>query len=130
MYLTEFRLLIASRRDGAQKKGELKMQDSPTMLLKTNEDGTDILTNATMLMKTNGLHSLTHDVDEKKGTWLKPQVEKRRWRRAPKRALVLPPRPLQPSGGGLARRNSSIIWTIMLYQSRNSTCLGAKCCAF
>ena len=51
MYLTEFRLLIASRRDGAQKKGELKMQASPTMLLKTNEDRTDILTNATISMK-------------------------------------------------------------------------------
>jgi hypothetical protein len=34
------------------------------------------LTNATILMKTNDLHSLTHDVYEKKGTWLKPQVEK------------------------------------------------------
>jgi hypothetical protein len=66
MYLTEFRLLIASRRDGAQKKGELKMQEDPTMLLKTNENMTDILTNATMLMKTSDLNSLTHDVDEKK----------------------------------------------------------------
>ena len=47
------------------------------MLLKTNEDMTDILTNATMLMKKNDLHSLTHDVYEKKGTWLKPQVENR-----------------------------------------------------
>jgi hypothetical protein len=47
------------------------------MLLKTNEDRTDILTNATMLMKTTDLHSLTHDVYEKKGTWLKPQVENR-----------------------------------------------------
>jgi hypothetical protein len=30
-----------------------------------------------MLMKTNDLNSLTHDVYEKKGTWLKPQVENR-----------------------------------------------------
>ena len=42
------------------------MQDSPTMLLKTKEDESDILTNATMLMKTNHLNLSTHDVHERK----------------------------------------------------------------
>jgi len=41
---------------GAGKKGELKMQGSPTMLLKTKEEKSDILTNATMLMKINHLN--------------------------------------------------------------------------
>ena len=38
------------------------------MLLKTKEYESYILTNATMLMKTNHLNSKTHDVHEKKGT--------------------------------------------------------------
>jgi len=56
MYVTEFKLLRESRRDSTWKKGELKMKDSPTMLLKTKEGKSDILTNATMFMKTNGLN--------------------------------------------------------------------------
>ena len=67
MHLAEFRLLSASRRDWAQKKGELKKPDGPTMLMKTKEEGSDILTDATMLRKANGLRFQCHDVYEKKG---------------------------------------------------------------
>ena len=38
------------------------------MLMKTKEEGSDILTNATMLMKTNGLFFMPHDMYENKGT--------------------------------------------------------------
>ena len=45
------------------------------MLMKTKEEGSDILTNATMLRKTNGLLFLPHDMYENKGSYLKPQGE-------------------------------------------------------
>jgi hypothetical protein len=56
MHLAEFRLLIASRRDDVQKKGELKMKASPTMLLKTNGEKMSLFGYATMSMKTNDLN--------------------------------------------------------------------------
>jgi hypothetical protein len=67
MQLADFRLLIAARRDGAQKKGELKIKAHPTMLLKIKEQRSDNLTNATMLMKTNSLNFRCHDIDENRG---------------------------------------------------------------
>lgn len=42
-------------RASCGKKGELKMKDGPTMLLKTNEDETNNWDGPTMLMKTIGL---------------------------------------------------------------------------
>ena len=45
------------------------------MLLKTKENVNDNLTYPTICMKTNDLFFVTHDVYERKGTWLKPQVE-------------------------------------------------------
>ena len=38
------------------------------MLMKTKEERSDILTNATILMKTNGLFFLSHDMYESKGS--------------------------------------------------------------
>ena len=38
------------------------------MLMKTKEEGSDILTNATMLMKTNSLFFIPHDMYERKGS--------------------------------------------------------------
>jgi hypothetical protein len=60
---------------GQGKKGNKKLRDSPTMLLKTKGNKNDNLTYPTISMKTNGLLFLSHDVYERKGTWLKPQVE-------------------------------------------------------
>jgi hypothetical protein len=45
-----------------------KIGDDLTMLLKTKENGSDILDHPAMCMKTNGLIFVTHDVDDKKGT--------------------------------------------------------------
>ena len=56
MHLTEFRLLIASRRDGAQKKGNQKMKVYPVMLLKTNIEKMSVFAYAVMFMKTNALY--------------------------------------------------------------------------
>jgi hypothetical protein len=39
------------------------------MLMKTKEEGSDILTNPTMLMIIKDLRSVTHDVDDKKSTY-------------------------------------------------------------
>ena len=66
MHLAEFKPLTPRQWERAHKKGGIKIWVSPTMLLKTKQEKSDILTNATMLMKTNGLKSGTHDVDEKK----------------------------------------------------------------
>jgi hypothetical protein len=44
------------------------MKASPTMFMKTKEEGADKLANPTMLMKTNGLFFGGHDVYEMKGT--------------------------------------------------------------
>ncbi len=61
---------------GQGKKGNRKLRDSPTMLMKTKEEISDILTNATMLMKTNGLFFLSHDMYENKGTCSPPRTTK------------------------------------------------------
>jgi hypothetical protein len=45
------------------------------MLLKTKGNENDNLTYPTISMKTKGLFFLSHDMYERKGTWLKPQVE-------------------------------------------------------
>jgi hypothetical protein len=58
------------------------MKGDPTMLLKTNEERADFLTDPTMFMKINYLNCLCHDVDEKKGSCPKPQVENRHEARA------------------------------------------------
>ena len=50
---------------GQGKKGDKKLRDSPTMLMKTKEERSDILTNATMLMKRKGLFFISHDMYEK-----------------------------------------------------------------
>jgi len=68
MYVYEFRPLIGLSQDGAQKKGELKILDSPTMFMKTKENDSDILTYPTMLMKTGHLVFVTHDILEKMGS--------------------------------------------------------------
>jgi len=68
MYLSEFRVLIESRRDWtAERKGGPKMKVYPMMLMKTNGEKTPVLDHAIMFMKTKGLHCLCHDVNEKKG---------------------------------------------------------------
>ena len=64
--------LVPVRR---REKGEQKIRDSPTMLLKTKVNKNDNLTYPTISMKTNALFFLSHDMYEKKGTWLKPPVE-------------------------------------------------------
>ena len=53
---------------GGVKKGELKMQATPTMLLKTNGGKTSAGATPTMFMKTSNLFLYTYDVDEKKGS--------------------------------------------------------------
>jgi len=70
---------------GQGEKGNKKLRDSPTMLLKTKENRNDNLTNATISMKTNYLFCDTHDVYENKYTWLKPQVESMDGRVRPRR---------------------------------------------
>ena len=53
---------------GQGKKGNKKLRDSPTMLLKTKGNRNDNLTNPTISMKTNGLFFLSHDMYERKGS--------------------------------------------------------------
>jgi hypothetical protein len=72
MHIAEFRLLIAARRKGAHKKGELKMKASLAMLMKTNVEKMSVYRSLAILMKTIELKSLSRDVDEKQGSWLKP----------------------------------------------------------
>ena len=55
MHLTEFNLLIASRRDGAQKTRGEKMKVSLAMLMKTHVEKMSDNGLSTMFMKTNGL---------------------------------------------------------------------------
>ena len=56
MHIIEFSILIASRSDGARKKGELKMKVQPTMLLKTKDGEIDPFCLATIFMKINYLN--------------------------------------------------------------------------
>jgi hypothetical protein len=53
---------------GGGKKGQLKMQATPTMLLKTNGGKTSAGATPTMFMKTSNLIVYTYDVDENKGS--------------------------------------------------------------
>jgi len=52
---------------GGVKKGELKNEATPTMLLKTNGGKTSAGATPTMFMKTSNLSLHTYDVDENKG---------------------------------------------------------------
>jgi hypothetical protein len=52
---------------GHDPKGKLKMKVSLAMLLKTNVEKMSTFDLATMLMKTNDLNCVYHDVDDKKG---------------------------------------------------------------
>jgi hypothetical protein len=65
-YVIENTLLIEFRMAKRGKKGELKIKDDPTMLMKTKEERSDILTDPTMLMIIKDLRFVTHDVDDKK----------------------------------------------------------------
>jgi hypothetical protein len=67
-------LCIAARR-GAEKRGGGKMKDSQAMLLKTNHGKMSVFRLLAMLVKTNELKSFSGDVNEKKWSWLKPEVE-------------------------------------------------------
>jgi len=51
------------------------MQPSFAMLMKKNVEKMSAYRSLAMLMKTIELKQLSRDVDEKKGTWLKPEVE-------------------------------------------------------
>ena len=54
-YVVENTLVIEFRLANRREKGELKKTDEPTMLMKTKEEGGDILDDPTMLLKTKQL---------------------------------------------------------------------------
>ena len=60
--------LVGFEIAGGGKKGELEMQATPTMLLKTNGGKTSAGATPTMFMKTSDLSLYTYDVDENKGS--------------------------------------------------------------
>ena len=60
--------LIRSIGTSGVKKGELKMQATPTMLLKTNGGKTPAGATPTMFMKTSNLFLYTYDIYENKGS--------------------------------------------------------------
>lgn len=57
--------LVKTFPEWAGEKRELKMTVSPTMSMKTKEDGTDKSASPTMLMKTSNLIFIGHDVHDK-----------------------------------------------------------------
>jgi hypothetical protein len=59
--------LVGFEIAGGGKKGELEMQATPTMLLKTNGGKTSAGATPTMFMKTNNLLWCTYDIHENKG---------------------------------------------------------------
>jgi len=63
MYVIEFRILIESRRGGALKRGEIEMGGSSHDVIENKRSES---VDPTMLMKTNKLNQLSHDVYEKK----------------------------------------------------------------
>ena len=75
------------------KKGELKMQATPTMLLKTHGEKMSALATPTMFMKTSNLILYTYDIYENKGSCAPglaaPNAPKDR-RRRPKSATPVP----------------------------------------
>ena len=64
--IIEIKQLNCNGVNWAREKGEMKKKDDPTMLLKTNVEKMSLCGSATILMKTNELYLLCHDVDEKK----------------------------------------------------------------
>jgi hypothetical protein len=60
---------------GHRKTRGEKMKDSQAMLLKTNHGKVSVFRLLAMLVKTNELKSFSGDVNEKKWSWLKPEVE-------------------------------------------------------
>src|SRR5208283_2946195 len=77
------------------------MQPSLAMLMKTNVEKMAFCRLLAMLMKRIELKSLSRDVGEKKGSWLKPEVENGEGACAKDRSGFVP-RLLQPCGGGPA----------------------------
>jgi hypothetical protein len=75
MHLAEFRLLMHRGAAGRRKTRGEKMKDSQAMLLKTNHGKMSVFRLLAMLVKTNELKSFSGDVNEKKWSWLKPEVE-------------------------------------------------------
>ena len=67
MYLIKKHLVRFIGASGV-KKGELKMQATPTMLLKTNGGKTSAGATPTMFMKTSNLILYTYDIYENKGS--------------------------------------------------------------
>ncbi len=53
---------------GGVEKGKLKMQATPTMLLKTHVEKMSVLATPTIFMKTRDLNRQGHDVYENKGS--------------------------------------------------------------
>jgi hypothetical protein len=68
MYVYDKKTFSSLHRRGRREKGELKMQATPTMLLKTNGGKTSAGATPTMFMKTSNLSLHTYDVDENKGS--------------------------------------------------------------
>jgi hypothetical protein len=60
--------LVGFEVAGGGKKGELKMQATPTMLLKTNGGKTSAGATPTMFMKTSNLFLFTYDIYENEGS--------------------------------------------------------------
>jgi hypothetical protein len=67
MYLIKQHLVRFIGASGG-KKGELKMQATPTMLLKTHVEKISVLATPTIFMKTSNLFLYTYDIHENKGS--------------------------------------------------------------
>ena len=68
MYLQK-KDLVDCDHEGKRKSGGGKNKVCSTMLLKTNGEKTSVLSLSTMLLKTNDLCCLLHDVIEKTGSY-------------------------------------------------------------
>jgi len=66
LYLLETKRVVAPLSSGGETKKGQKMKRCGRMLLKTNIEKMSVLRPDTMLMKTNELWMLCHDVIEKK----------------------------------------------------------------
>ena len=64
MHVIEFRILIASQRGRALKRGEIEMGGSSHDVIENKRSAS---VDPTMLMKTIKLNHLSHDVYENKG---------------------------------------------------------------
>jgi hypothetical protein len=67
MHLAEFRPLIASRREGVQKKGELKNETFIRDVIENTRRKNAGISAPRMCMKANTLGGQGQDVDEKTG---------------------------------------------------------------